>query len=125
MKHHSPQFLKLVNQAKERIQEISAEQLKNMIDKQDDFYLIDVREDHEWATGHIPTAIHIGKGIIERDIEKTIPDFDASLVVYCSGGFRCALVADCLQQMGYHRVYSLDKGSQGWTDAGYTLSEFK
>ncbi len=123
MKQHSPQFLNLVNQAKHNIHELSAETLKTMIDSDDELYLIDVREDHEWTTGHIPTAIHIGKGIIERDIEKTIPDSQAKIVVYCSGGFRCALVADTLQKMGYSEVYSLDKGSQGWMDAGYKLTQ--
>jgi len=123
MKQHSPQFLNLVHQAKHKIHELSSETLKTMIDSDDDLYLIDVREDHEWTTGHIPTAIHIGKGIIERDIEKTIPDSQAKIVVYCSGGFRCALVADTLQQMGYTDVHSLDKGSQGWLDAGYKLTQ--
>lgn len=123
MKQHSPQFLNLVNQAKKNIHELSADTLKSMIDSDDELYLIDVREDHEWTTGHIPTAIHIGKGIIERDIEKTIPDAQAKIVVYCSGGFRCALVADTLQKMGYHDVHSLDKGSQGWVDAGYKLTQ--
>lgn len=123
MKQHSPQFLNLVNHAKKQIIELSAEELKTKIDQHEDMYLIDVREDHEWSTGHIPTAIHIGKGIIERDIEKTIPDFHASIVVYCSGGFRCALVADSLQRMGYTQVLSLEKGSQGWVDAGYTLTQ--
>ncbi|RUR13072.1 rhodanese-like domain-containing protein [Legionella sp. km772] len=123
MKQHSPQFLNLVNQAKQNIHELSAEALKTMIDSDDELYLIDVREDHEWTTGHIPTAIHIGKGIIERDIEKTIPDSQAKIVVYCSGGFRCALVADTLQKMGYSDVHSLDKGSQGWVDAGYKLTQ--
>lgn len=123
MKQHSPQFLNLVNQAKKRIKEVSSETLKQKIDNHEELYLIDVREDHEWSTGHIPTAIHIGKGIIERDIEKTIPDFQAEIVVYCSGGFRCALVADTLQNMGYTHVYSLDKGSQGWLDTGYKLTQ--
>lgn len=123
MKQHSPQFLNLVNQAKQRIHEISAETLKSMIDSDEDLYLIDVREDHEWSTGHIPTAIHIGKGVIERDIEKMIPDFQAKIVVYCSGGFRCALVAESLQTMGYQDVHSLGKGSQAWLDSGYKLAE--
>jgi len=123
MKQHSPQFLNLVNQAKQEIHELSAESLNAMIDSDDELYLIDVREDHEWGTGHIPTAIHIGKGIIERDIEKTIPDSHAKIVVYCSGGFRCALVADTLQKMGYNDVYSLEKGSQGWVEAGYKLTQ--
>lgn len=123
MKQHSPQFLHLVTQAKQRIQELSAESLKNKIDNHQELYLIDIREDHEWSTGHIPTAIHIGKGIIERDIEKTIPDFQAPIVVYCSGGFRGALVADSLQNMGYTHVQSLDKGSQSWIDSGYKLTQ--
>lgn len=123
MKQHSPQFLNLVNQAKQVIKEISAHDLKGMIDNHEELYLIDVREDHEWSSGHIPTAIHIGKGIIERDIEKTLPDFQAKIVVYCSGGFRCALVADSLQKMGYTHIYSLEKGSQGWLDAGFKLTQ--
>lgn len=121
MKQHSPQFLNLVNTAKKNINEISAQALKNKMDKRELFHLIDVREDNEWVNGHIPGAIHIGKGIIERDIEKTIPDVHAAIIVYCSGGFRCALVADTLQQMGYANVYSLEKGSQGWLDEGFTL----
>jgi rhodanese-related sulfurtransferase len=123
MKQHAPQFLHLVTQAKQRIKEISAETLKSKIDNHDELYVLDVREDHEWSAGHIPTAIHMGKGIIERDIEKTIPDFQASIVVYCSGGFRCALVADSLQNMGYTQIESLEKGSQGWIDAGYKLTQ--
>jgi len=122
MKDHAPQFLKLVNQAKSRIHEISATELKTSIDNHDRLHLIDVREDHEWSTGHIPTAIHLSKGIIERDIERIIPDVKAPIVVYCSGGFRCALVADVLHTMGYTQVSSLDKGSQGWIEAGYQLT---
>lgn len=85
--------------------------------------IIDVRESDEWETGYIPTAIHLSKGIIERDIEKKIPDLNTEIVVYCSGGFRCALVADSLQKIGYTQVYSLDTGLQGWLDAGYTLQK--
>jgi rhodanese-related sulfurtransferase len=123
MKQHSPEFLNLVTQAKTRIKELSATTLKDKIDNHDDLYLIDVREDHEWSSGHIPTAIHIGKGIIERDIEKTIPDTQAQIVVYCSGGFRGALVADILQNMGYTQVSSLEKGSQSWIDAGFKWAQ--
>ncbi|MBA3536616.1 MAG: sulfurtransferase [Tatlockia sp.] len=122
MKQHSPQFLKLVTDAKSRIKEISQKTLKEKITNHEPFYLIDVREDSEWTSGHIPTAIHLGKGIIERDIEKKVQDQEAQIVVYCSGGFRCALVADSLQKMGYTEVYSLETGSQGWVDAGYDLS---
>ena len=123
MKQHSPQFLKLVTKAKNCIREITPQTLKEKMDRQEPFYLIDVREESEWASGHIPTAIHLGKGIIERDIEKTIPNPETQIIVYCSGGFRCALVADTLQQMGYQQVYSLQTGSQGWLDAGYGLKK--
>lgn len=119
MKQHSPQFLKIVNEAKKRIKEITPQTLKEKMDKQESFYLVDVREESEWEGGHIPNALHIGKGVIERDIEKNIPDPQAEIIVYCSGGFRCALVAESLNKMGYANVYSLDSGSQGWIDAGY------
>ena len=121
MKQHSSQFLKLVAEAKNRIQEISAQTLKTKMEHHEPLCVIDVREDNEWPTGHIPHAIHMGKGIIERDIEKQIPDQQTPVVVYCSGGFRCALVADSLQRMGYTQVYSLENGLKGWADAGYGL----
>ncbi|MBA2711199.1 MAG: sulfurtransferase [Tatlockia sp.] len=121
MKQHSPQFLKLVNKAKESINEITSQMLKKKIEQQESFFLIDVREESEWAGGHIATAIHLGKGIIERDIEKTITDPESQIVIYCSGGFRSALVANSLGKMGYTQVYSLQTGSQGWLDAGYGL----
>lgn len=123
MKQHSTQFLSLVNEARKRIKEITPEILKDKIDGQEQFYLIDVREDSEWPTGFIPTATHIGKGIIERDIEKLIPDLDTPIVVYCSGGFRSALTADSLQRMGYSHVHSLGGGLKGWSDAGYELKK--
>ncbi|AHE67581.1 rhodanese-like domain-containing protein [Legionella oakridgensis] len=123
MKQHSPRFLALVAQAKQRIQEITAEKLKEKMVAEEFFYLIDVREDHEWPSGHIPSARHLGKGIVERDIEKEIPDIHAPIVVYCSGGFRCALVADSLQNMGYSHVYSLEHGLRGWLDAGFSLEQ--
>lgn len=124
MKQHSPGFLTLVSEAKNRIQEISPISLKKKIDGHEPLFLIDVREDSEWsASGHIPKAVHFSRGIIERDIEKKIPDIKAQIVVYCSGGFRCALVADSLQRMGYENVYSLDTGLQGWIDAGYAIEK--
>lgn len=123
MKQHSPRFLTLVAAVKKRIKEITPQLLKEKLDRHEPLYLIDVREDHEWTTGHIPSAIHMGKGIIERDIEKIIPEDNAQIVVYCSGGFRCALVADSLFNMGYTRVYSLDTGLQGWIDAGYNIKK--
>ena len=121
MKQHSPRFLRIVTESKKRIKEISPQALKEKIDNDEPFCLIDVREDNEWASnGHIPTAIHLGKGVIERDIEKQFPDSSTSIVVYCSGGFRCALVASSLQDMGYTRVTSLESGLQGWIDAGFS-----
>lgn len=122
MKQHSSRFLDLVTKAKQQITEISPQALKTMLDKNENLYLIDVREDYEFASGHLPGAIHLSKGVIERDIEKHITDPNASIVVYCSGGFRCALVADNLQKMGYTHVASLDTGSQGWINAGYPMS---
>lgn len=121
MKQHSSQFLKLVTESKKSIKEISSQQLKEKMDRHEPLVIIDVREDNEWPTGHIPTAIHIGKGVIERDIEKKIPDPETQIIVYCSGGFRCALVAESLQNMGYTNVYSLDKGLSGWVDAGFKI----
>ncbi|MGQ3889436.1 rhodanese-like domain-containing protein [Legionella sp. CNM-1927-20] len=122
-KQHSPRFLALVSEAKKEIKEIDAPVLKEKIDKHLPMYLIDIREDHEWPIGHIPTAVHMSKGIIERDIEKLVPDSATPIVVYCSGGFRCALVAKTLQEMGYIEVYSLAKGLQGWLDEGYGLEK--
>ncbi|AMQ28042.1 TPA: sulfurtransferase [Legionella pneumophila] len=121
MKQHSQGFLKLVAEAKKRINEISPQILKSKIDNNEKLIIIDVRETNEWETGKIPNAIHLSKGIIERDIEKIITDNQSNIVVYCSGGYRCALVADSLQKMGYTNVYSLDTGLQGWLDAGYSL----
>ena len=122
MKQHSPGFLKLVTEAKSKIHEITPAQLKEKLDRHEQFHLIDVREESEWASGHIPRAIHLSKGIIERDIEKKFPDLNTPLVVYCSGGFRCALVAESLQKMGYTSVSSLESGSQGWIDEGYFVT---
>lgn len=123
MKKHGPKFLALVAAAKKKIQEITPQQLREKIDSVESFSLLDVREDHEWGLGHIPSALHLSKGVIERDIEKKIPDIQTPLVVYCSGGFRCALVADALQQMGYKNVQSLEGGSQGWIDAGFDVEQ--
>lgn len=121
MKQHSPRFLALVTETKKQIHEITPQALKALLDSHKPVHLIDVREDNELSSGRIPTAIHLSKGIIERDIEKQIPDMNAPIVVYCSGGFRCALVAQSLQMMGYTNVSSLSTGLQGWIDAGYNL----
>lgn len=123
MKQHAPGFLALVTESKKHIKEITPQVLKAKMDQHEPMHLIDVREDNEWDNGTIPTAIHLGRGIIERDIEKKIPDLDQQIVVYCSGGFRCALVAESLQKMGYTQVYSLDTGLQGWIDAGYPVEK--
>lgn len=123
MKQHSSRFLSLVAEAKKHIKEISAQGLQKKLEEREPLYLIDVREDNEWPSGHIPTAIHMCKGIIERDIEKKIPDPQSQIVVYCSGGFRCALVADSLKKMGYPHVSSLETGLQGWIDAGFSIEK--
>lgn len=123
MKQHSPRFLDFVTKAKQAIHEISPQTLKSMLDEKSPLILIDVREESEFQAGAIAGAIHLSKGVIERDIEKVIPNTDARIVVYCSGGFRCALVAYNLQAMGYTHVSSLATGSQGWLDAGYSLCD--
>jgi rhodanese-related sulfurtransferase len=117
--YHSPGFLKLVDEAKGRIQEITADSVKRKLDGKDSFHLVDVREAEEFAAGRIPGSRHLCKGIIERDIETAVPDLNAEIVLYCGGGFRSALAADNLQKMGYTRVRSLAGGWRGWLDARY------
>lgn len=118
---HSEGFLKLVEDAKTRIREITPEQVRSKQESGEDFYLVDVREDHEWQRGRARGAIHLGKGIIERDIEKTIPDRGAEIVLYCGGGYRSALAADALQKMGYTRVFSMAGGWKRWCELGYPI----
>ena len=118
---HSPGFLKLVDDAKERIKQADFRDIKRRMDGREKLTLVDVREDNEWARGHLPGAVHLGKGIIERDIEEAFPDKQAALVLYCGGGFRSALVADNLQKMGYTNVISMDGGLRDWTGAGYPV----
>ena len=120
---HSPRFLEVVNDAKKRIREITVEDVKAKLDRKEKFLLIDVREDNEWNKDHLPNAIHLGKGIIERDIEKQVPDLSAPMVLYCGGGFRSALAADKLQQMGYTNVLSMDGGIRDWREKGYPLTK--
>jgi rhodanese-related sulfurtransferase len=120
---HSPGFLKLVDDAKSRVKEADFRDIKRRLDSREKLTLVDVREDNEWARGHLPGAVHLGKGIIERDIEEAFPDRDAPLVLYCGGGFRSALVADNLQKMGYTNVISMDGGWRGWTTAGYPIEK--
>ena len=118
---HAEGFLKIVNDSKSRIRETTLHEIKQRIDSKDSFVLIDVRETSEWNQGHLPGAIHLSKGIIERDIEKTIPDLKIPLVLYCGGGYRSALAADNVQRMGYQNVLSMDGGFKGWKEAGYPL----
>jgi len=122
-KHHSPAFLAIVNDAKSRVSQIDIEQYKDMMDSGVKHQLVDVREDSEWAAGHAAHAIHLGKGIIERDIETAVPDKQASLVLYCGGGFRSALAADALQKMGYTGVLSLDGGWRAIESSGIPLAK--
>jgi rhodanese-related sulfurtransferase len=118
---HSQGFLNIVKEAKTRIKEEDYRVTRKRIDTGEKLILIDTREDAEWARGHIPGAIHLSKGIIERDIEKTIPDKDATVVLYCGGGFRSALAADNVQKMGYRNVISMDGGWRGWTESGFPI----
>ena len=122
-KHHSPGFLAIVNDAKRRVKETNVAQVGARLASGDRFHLVDVREESEFAAGHLPGAIHLGKGIIERDIETTIPDRDAPIVLYCGGGFRSALAADNIQKMGYTNVLSMDGGFTGWREAGKEIEK--
>jgi rhodanese-related sulfurtransferase len=120
---HATEFLKLVNDAKSRIRETTVPETKKRLDSGEKLVLVDTREDSEWAAAHIPGAIHLSKGIIERDIENAVPDRSASLVLYCGGGFRSAMAADNLQKMGYTNVLSMDGGWKGWVAAGYPTAK--
>lgn len=120
---HSPRFFEIAQSAKQRIRETDIQSIKQRIDRGEPFHLIDVREESEWSKGRLPGAVHIGKGVIERDIEKTLPDDNAEIVLYCGGGFRSALAAENLQRMGYRNVTSMDGGYRGWTDAGYPVED--
>lgn len=115
---HSPAFLKLVDDAKKRIKETTVGQVKARLERGEKFRLVDVREDNEWEKGSIPGATHLGRGVLERDIEKEISDKNAEIVLYCGGGFRSALSAESLKKMGYRRVSSMDGGWRGWLEAG-------
>jgi rhodanese-related sulfurtransferase len=119
---HAPGFLRLVEAARSRIRECTVADVKRRLDAGERFHLIDVREHEEWTKGHIPHARHLCKGIIERDIETTIPDRDAPIVLYCGGGYRSALAADNVRQMGYTNVVSMDGGWRGWNEAGHSVT---
>jgi rhodanese-related sulfurtransferase len=119
---HPPRFLKIVDDAKTRVRETNVEEMKKKMDGGAKFVLVDVREESEYAKDHLPGAIHLGKGIIERDIEARVPDLNAEIVLYCGGGFRSALAADNLQKMGYTNVISMDGGIRDWREKGYPVT---
>jgi rhodanese-related sulfurtransferase len=118
---HSPGFLRIVDDARTRIRELTVDDVRAMLDAGETFHLIDVREESEWSLGRLPGARHLGKGIIERDIEITIPQQDAKIVLYCGGGYRSALASDNLQRMGYKNVFSMDGGWRGWNERGFPI----
>lgn len=118
---HAKRFLDIVNDAKRRVNETDVPTVRARQKQGDTFYLVDVREDNEWNKGHLPGAIHLGKGVIERDIEGVIPDVDAEIILYCGGGFRSALAAENLSRMGYTNVVSMDGGFRGWNEAGFPI----
>jgi rhodanese-related sulfurtransferase len=118
---HSPGFLRIVNDAKKRVQETTVSDVKAKLDRGEKFLLIDVREESEYAKDHLPDAVHLGKGIIERDIEERVPDHDKEMILYCGGGFRSALAADNLQKMGYTRAISMDGGIREWRERAFPL----
>ena len=118
MAKHSPRFLAIVTEAKSRIRELSVQDVKSRLDRGDTFHLVDDREESEYAAGHLPNSIHLGKGIIERDVEQAIPVTGSEIVLYCGGGFRSALAAENLQRMGYTNVSSMDGGFTEWSESG-------
>ncbi|HEX9918301.1 MAG TPA: rhodanese-like domain-containing protein [Pyrinomonadaceae bacterium] len=120
---HSAGFLQLVRDAKTRIRELDVEQARRRLDANPHARLIDVREDHEWHAGHAAGAAHMGRGIIERDIEQAVPDKQTELILYCGGGYRSALACDNLQRLGYTNVYSMDGGWKAWKEAGAAVEE--
>src|SRR6266436_401646 len=122
---HSPRFLRIVDDSRKRIREVSLDQVKARLDRGEQFLLVDVREESEYAKDHLPGAIHLGKGIIERDIEERVPELATPVVLYCGGGYRSALAADNLQKMGYTNVLSMDGGIRGWRDKNLPLESSK
>jgi rhodanese-related sulfurtransferase len=120
---HSEKFLKLVNDAKAHVREVSVDEVNARREKGEELLLIDTREDHEWDRGHIPGATHLSKGIIERDIEKMVPDENREIILYCGGGFRSALAADALKRMGYHNVRSMAGGWKAWQAHGLPVEQ--
>ena len=120
---HAVRFLALVNDAKSRIRETNVTEVKKRLDAGEKLLIVDVREDNEWTAGHIPGAIHLGKGVIERDIEAAVPDPSKEIILYCGGGFRSAIAADNLKKMGYANPVSMDGGWKGWIGAGLPVAK--
>ena len=118
---HTESFEKLCDDARSRIKETTIDEISERLASGEQIHLIDVREESEWEEGHLPGAVHLSKGIIERDIEEHFPDFSTEIVLYCGGGYRSALATDNVQKMGYSNVISMDGGYRGWTDAGYPV----
>ena len=123
MAKHAPRFLQLVDAVRVNIRECTVQDVHDRLSRGEQFLLFDVREESEFAAGHLPGAKPLGKGIIERDIEATVPDPDTEIVLYCGGGFRSALAADNLQKMGYSNVISMDGGFRGWKEAGHPIEK--
>ena len=121
--HHSPRFLALVASTRPLVRETDVATVAERLERGESFALVDVREESEWAKGHLPGAVHLGKGVIERDVEDRFPDPGTEIVLYCGGGFRSVLAADTLQRMGYTNVVSMDGGYRGWRDAGHPVTE--
>jgi len=119
---HTPRFLKIVNDAKSRVKETTVDEVKQKLDKGDKILLVDVREQSEFAKDHLPGAIHLGKGVIERDVEARVPDVKTPMILYCGGGFRSAMAADNLQKMGYTNVLSMDGGVREWREKNYPMT---
>jgi len=120
---HPPRFLAIVDDAKKRVRETTVDAVKTRLDRGDKFLLVDVREESEYAKDHLPGAIHLGKGVIERDVEAKVPDTSTEMILYCGGGFRSALAADNLQKMGYTNVISMDGGWRGWKEANLPIEK--
>lgn len=119
---HTPRFLKIVDDAKSRVKETTVDEVKEKLDAGEKFLLVDVREESEYAKDHLPGAIHLGKGVIERDVETRVPDMNTTMILYCGGGFRSALAADNLQKMGYTNVISMDGGVREWRQKNYPMT---
>jgi len=120
---HAPGFLKLVNEARTRVREITVDEARDRLARNPKAVLLDVREDSEWLAGHAAQAVHLGKGVLERDLEKTVPEFEREIIMYCGGGYRSVLTADAAQRMGYRNVFSLIGGYKGLVSANWPTTK--